>query len=351
MTTSLNSALSSGKLSHPDFVHTEENCFAHAALRRIFETPFEPNRFAGCPLVYIAGAAGSGKSCLLDYFLDVHQEDIQFLRQIRMTAAEFAAELAEAAEQKCLHEFRELFADLDLLIIEDLHSIQGRPETQQQLMFIMDDILACEGRVVFTGRTLPGQLRRFNRQLINRCHGGLCATIPLPDALGRYRLLSHFTRKAGLELSEETLEQLAEQLTVSPRELQGTIQQIIMVAKLQNKQVDAEFIQSWLAEDVTAPGLTVSQITRTVARHFGVSVKELRSSSRQSALALPRQCAMLLCRERTESSLTAIGKYFAGRNHTTVLHACHRIEELQADHATLKQDLQQIRRRLSELYG
>jgi len=348
---SLNNAPSTGRLSQADFVHTEENCFAHAALRRIFETPFEPNQFAGSPLVYISGVSGTGKSCLLDYFLTVHQEDIQYLRHIRMTAAEFAAELAEASEQNCLHDFRHLFADLDLLIIEDLHSIQGRPETQRQLQYIVDDILANEGRVVLTGQKMPGQLKRFNRKLINRCHGGLCASIPLPDELGRFRLLEHFANKADLELSTETLEQMASQLVNSPRELEGAIHQLTTAARLQKTTVNAEFIQNYLTNDVTAPALSISQVAGTVARHFGVSVKDLRSSSRQAALTLPRQCAMTLARELTEASLATIGNYFTGRNHTTVLHACRRIEKLQEEQSSLKQNLQQIRQRLEELYG
>ena len=329
-----------GSTGSDRFLVLPENRFAYTA---ITDLAAEPRRHAA-PLIYLYGPSGTGKSHLARHCARLRVRDNGDHRTRMLTAADFAARLAEASETQTIPDFQQSFRNLDLFVLEDLHSLENRPESQRQLLSILDDLVAHETRILLTGRKPAGELEGFSAKLINRCHGGVSALIQLPGPASRESLLAHFAQSRHIPLSPEVSRILAEACAVGPRELLGLIVQLETTAQHERSRIDAAFVRRYLKADVTAPQLTVDEIARSVARQFDISLTQLRSRARVRGLVLPRQCAMFLARELTSERLEKIGKYFGNRDHSTVVHSCNRIHEMLPEQAELRQHLSQIRR-------
>lgn len=219
-------------------------------------------------------------------------------------------------------------------------------ESQSQLVCVLDEILQSGGRALLTGRRLPGELEGMDPRLVNRCHAASCAEIRMPSRSSRILLIDHFAGIQQIPLSRDVVSLLADGLPVSPREFLAAVVQLESCARLQGTVPDAEFTQRLLAGEIQRPRVTLSRIARTVARHFGTSVSQLRSSTRQQASLLPRQCSMLLARELTDEPLHQIAAYFGRQNHSTVVHAGKRLKKILADDPAVRHHLAQIRQTL-----
>lgn len=343
------STTSGPTLAAEPFLLLDENRFAWAALERL-KRDARSSRTSARPLegrlVYIHGPSGVGKSHLVRQFLRDERRRDPKLRTAILTASEFAAQLADASEARKIGEFQSRYRDLDLFVCEDLAAIEHRPETQQQLVALIDEILKSGGRLVFTSRKSPGELAGVQRRLVNRCHGGTSASIELPGPSARAALLTHFALTRQVPLPQEAIDLLAAELPVSPRELLAAVQQLEVCARLARTRIDRAFVRRYLDGEIKPQSATLPQIAQAVARQFGVPITALRGQRRAQGIVLPRQCAMFLARQFTAEPMQAIARYFGRRNHTTVLHACRRMNSLASDDPTLRQHLAQIRRAL-----
>jgi len=274
------------------------------------------------PSVYISGPPGTGKSHLARLFL---QADAG--RKASVLASEFAAELAEAAQHKDVPGFQDRFRQLDTLVIEDLQALVGRRESQQQLLAVIDTMLGQGGRVLITASRLPGRLDRFDRKLVSRCRGGVVASVRRPGPASRLQLLEHFASRHQVPLPVDVAQLLAQKITGSPRDLISALGQLETLSRISGGVIDTTMARSVVAGDAEAKPPGLAQIARVVARHFGVSARRLRERSRAQHIVVPRQCAMLLVRELTGTIYSEIAAYFGCSNHTTVLHACRRMQQ------------------------
>ena len=341
--TSTFSRFPSGPLRDPhSFLIIEENRFAYAAVMQL--RTGEASR--PCRLVTISGPSGCGKSHLARQLVrEAHTEDPQ-LADAHVTAAEFAAEYAAAAEAACIPEFQQAFRSVKLLIVEDLQLLEGRSNAPQELLAVVDDIIAQGGRVLLTANQSIGQLRRLPGKLVNRCHGGVCADVALPGPASRTTMLSHFASALQLAVSEDILRLLARQLPLSPRELHGALLTLQNLADCGRRRIDADTVATVVQELSSQAGPGLSDISRVVSAEFGVPVAVMRSPGRVQSTVQARQTAMYLARTISHHPLSTIGEYFGGRNHATVLHACRRAaEQLESDTA-YAQRINQVRRQL-----
>ena len=304
-----------------------EQRLARTALNRLSK----PVREGKGRLLYLVGPAGSGKSALIHEFLrEIPDNQI-------VTASEFAAQLAESSDKKELAEFQERFRSVSVFCCEDIHAISGRPQTQQQLLAIVDELLADGHDVITSSTKMPGQLEAYLPKLVNRFRGGTILAVKLPGPDSRAALLRHFAQQRKIIFPRDALALLAESLTVSARELAGLVTQLAE----HKRPIKRETVEELLREDHSVKRVTPLVVTKAVAAEFGVTLAALRSSQRSQVLVLPRQSAMWLCRKLCGTPLTKLGDFFE-RQHSSVLHAIRRQDErLKAD-AKLRQRIAKI---------
>jgi len=294
------------------------------------------------PSVYIAGPPGTGKSHLARLFL---QADTG--HKASVLASEFAADLAEAAQHRDIPEFQDRFRKLDTLVCEDLQALVGRKESQQQLLAVIDEILGRGGRVLITASRLPGRLDRFDQKLVSRCRGGVVVSVRRPGPASRLQLLEHFASRHQVPLPVDVAQLLARKITGSPRDLVSALGQLETLSRISGGVIDTAMARSVVAGDAEAKPPGLAQITRVVARHFGVSARRLRERSRAQHIVVPRQCAMLLARELTGTIYSKIAAYFGCSNHTTVLHACRRMQQRLGNEPELRRLIHSIHAELT----
>jgi chromosomal replication initiator protein len=330
-----------GKTGTSGFLSLPENRFGYHVLTSLGSAELG----ISSPHAFLYGPAGSGKSHLLRAAVESLSAENPTWRVLILTAAEFAARFTEAAETKAFRAFRKQFQQIDLLIMEDLQALSGRFEPQLQLVAAWDDALAHQCRLVVSCRSGASEAGGLLPELVNRCHGAVQVPLKLPAVASRQELLQFWTR--GLKLTSEVVPLISQQFDVSPRELQGLATQLKSLAQTKKGVLDADFVRQHLLGQHPQMAPNSSEIAKCVARHFQVTLADLRAKSRRTGLVLPRQCAMYLMRELTNSSLKAIGEYFGGRDHTTVLHACQKLQSILPEQADLRQDLAKIQTQLN----
>ncbi len=332
------------------FIPLDEQSFAGAALLRLNNRHRSSNTAGG--LTFLSGPEGVGKSFLARNTLREVRRQQPKLVSIIASADELSELLATADEKQSLADALERFLRLQILVCEDLQQLEGQPERQVLLLELVDQLSQSGCHVLMTCRKLPGELREFSQRLISRCHGGLCASLPLLSRESRVQFLSRLAQARSLPLAEPaemTIQWLADRWTVSPRELDSLLKRLSEQCGRRPSLVDIPFLEHWLSEEQPAELLSLDTITAVVAREFGIDAAELRSRSRQPGLIVPRQCAMLLARELTGRPLEFIGRYFGERTHTTVSHSLSRLKELLPQAPTLRQQVQRLRKHIAEL--
>jgi chromosomal replication initiator protein len=305
-----------------EFLILPENRFAAEAVARLGQPTAAGE---SVPPIYLYGPAGVGKSHLVRQGVQQYLGREPAARVEITTAAQFAADFAEAAVDKTISLFQAATRNVDLLVIEDLQGLDRRRESQIQLLHLCDELISRGGQVVWTSHRSPGDLPSFLRKLVSRFRGGISAQLRPPGPASRIKLLLHFAAGEKLRLPEACARLLAEKLPVSPRELRSVIGQLETLAGQARVPVDLPLVRKFLAHEVTPAKPQLEEVAAAVARQFGISVKRLRSRLQSRDVVYPRQIAMLAARVLAESSLEQIGSFFGGRDHTTVMHACRKL--------------------------
>lgn len=308
-----------------------EQRLARLALRRLLKSAADGKG----RLLYLVGPAGCGKSALLaESFRELPSSQVP---PLQLTAAEFAAQLADASSTQQIPDFQERFRSVSVLVCEDIQAIEPRPESQRQLLAAIDELLAHGSDVIVTSTKLPGQLESFPARLVSRFRGGTIVSVKLPSPESRTELLRLFCRQRHLAISRDALALLAEILEVSPREMIGVVTQL---GELHRSLKRAD-IEAFLRDKLPTKAITPLTVARAVAREFGITLPALRSSRRSQALVLPRQCAMWLCRKLCRASYPELGEFFS-RQHSSVIHAVRKLEARLDKEPALRQRLARL---------
>ena len=280
------------------------------------------------PRVLIAGLrGGSGKTIISLGLLAAWKTRFPKLPGIYATAIDFARELADAIQTQTTEEFGIRYRRAALFVLEDVDSLTGRRAAQRELIFTLDSLRTTGARVVLTAKRPPAELPGIASGLQSRLVGGLVVPLLPPGRNARLVILKRLARQQSVTLTDGAACILATAMNVTVPELCGAVKQLQMSARKQGGVIDAAVARSYLADHNGTRRLSLHNLALLTARYFSLKLADLQSASRRHAVVTARGVAMYLARSLTAESFEQIGRYFGGRDHSTVAYGCRRTEQ------------------------
>jgi chromosomal replication initiator protein len=313
------------RLTFARFVDGPSNRVALNAARALAE-PGAP-RFS--PL-FIHSPTGLGKTHLLHAIGHAVLESRPEANVLFMSAERFMFDFVQAVRGRDTFVFKSRLRAADLLMIDDLQFIAGKDATQEEFFHTINEIMGAGKRLVISADRCPQALDGVEARIVSRLGSGLVADIRLPDLDLRRRILEHKRAELDMAVPAEVLDLLAGRITGSIREMEGALNRIAAYAQLTGEVVTLDFAVATLGDQLRGAQrrVTIDEIQKLVSQHFELKPLDLVSARRARAVARPRQIAMYLAKRLTTRSLPEIGRKFGGRDHSTVIHAVRRVEQL-----------------------
>ncbi len=332
------------RFTFDDFVVGKPNEFAHAAARRVAEAEqvtFNP--------LFLYGGVGLGKTHLMHAIAWHIRKTTPERRVLYMSAEKFMYKFIRALRFKTTVDFKEQFRAVDVLMIDDIQFIAGKESTQEEFFHTFNALVDQNRQVVISGDRSPSDLDGMEERLRSRLGWGLVADIHPTDYELRLGILEAKNAQYGdVEVPQRVMEFLAHKITSNVRELEGAFNRIVAHAQLVDRTITLENTQDLLRDLLRAQDrrVTIEEIQKKVAEHFNIRMADMVSSRKQRVIARPRQIAMYLAKRLTSRSLPEIGRKFGGRDHTTVMHAVRKVEELMAQDPAFREDVELLERML-----
>lgn len=308
----------------------------------------EPGKPRFSPL-YLHSNTGQGKTHLMHAIGHAFIDACPDATAIYMPAERFMFEFVRAVRERDTYAFKARLRGVDLLMIDDLQFIAGKESTQEEFFHTVDEFMREGKRLVIAADRSPLALEGIETRLASRLGSGLAADIkPAELGLRRTILDRKLEDMAGASVPSEVLDLLAARISSSVRELEGALNRLVAYAQLNNEVVTIEFAESVLGEALRGSQrrVTIDEIQKAVSSHFDVKQLDLVSQRRAVAIARPRQIAMYLAKRLTTRSLPEIGRKFGNRDHSTVIHAVRRIEELRGTDSEIDGAVRSLMRQL-----
>ena len=336
------------RFTFENFVVGKPNELAHAAARRAAEACSGPVRMVPFNPLFLYGGVGLGKTHLMHAIAwHVHKNGCA-RKVIYLSAEKFMHQFIRALRFKSMMDFKEEFRSVDLLMIDDVQFISGKESTQEEFFHTFNALVDRNRQIVISADKSPSDLEGLGERMRSRLGWGLVADLHPTTYELRLGILQSKAEQANMHIPRKVLELLAHRITSNVRELEGALNRIVANMQLVGREITLESAQEEL-HDLLRPRerrVTIDEIQRRVAEHFNVRLAEMTSARRARAFARPRQVAMYLSKQLTSRSLPEIGRKFGGRDHTTVIHAVRRIEELKDTDSVLAEDVELLSRML-----
>ena len=336
------------RFTFENFVVGKPNELAHAAARRVAEAcansvhtvPFNP--------LFLYGGVGLGKTHLMHAVAWHVRRHACDRKVIYLSAEKFMYQFIRALRFKSTMDFKEQFRSVDLLMIDDVQFISGKDSTQEEFFHTFNALVDQNRQIVISADKSPSDLEGLEERMRSRLGWGLVADLHPTTYELRLGILQSKAEHSGIRISQKVMEFLAHKITSNVRELEGALNRIIADMQLIGREVTLETAQELLRDLLRSceRRVTIDEIQRRVAEHFNIRLSEMTSERRARAVARPRQIAMYLAKQLTTRSLPEIGRKFGGRDHTTVMHAVRKIEELTLSDRALAEDVELLRRML-----
>ena len=331
------------RFTFENFVVGKSNELAHAAALKVAESKavtFNP--------LFLYGGVGLGKTHLMHaiawHIKKCHPER----KVIYLSAEKFMYQFIKALRFKDTMAFKEQFRSVDVLMIDDVQFISGKDSTQEEFFHTFNALVDQNRQVIISADKSPSDLEGMEERMKSRLGWGLVADIHPTNYELRLGILQAKVDSLGTEVPSKVLEFLAHKISSNVRELEGALTRIVAHATLVGRDITLESTQDLLRDLLRANDrrVTVDEIQKKVAEYYNVRLSDMHSPRRARAVARPRQVAMYLCKTLTQRSLPEIGRKFGGRDHTTVMHAVKKIEELIVEEKTIAEDIDLLRRML-----
>ena len=331
------------RFTFKDFVVGKSNELAFSACRRVADSedvPFNP--------LFLYGGVGLGKTHLMHAIAWQRKKLNPKLKILYLSAEKFMYEFIKALRLKNTVTFKEQFRSVNLLMIDDVQFIIGKESTQEEFFHTFNALADQNRQMVISADKSPSDLEGLEERLRSRLGWGLVADIHPTTYELRLSIIEAKIEKYNIDLSKDVIEFLAHKITSSVRELEGALTRLAAHVTLVGRNVDLEIAEDLLQDLLRASDrrTTIDQIQKKVAEHFNVKISAKHSARTSRTVARPRQIAMFLSKNLTTRSLPEIGRKFGGRDHTTVIHAIKKIQELVKNDSSLSEDIEILTRSL-----
>ncbi len=331
--------------SFSNFVIGENSNFAVNAAMGVAKNPGQVyNPF----LIY--GDVGLGKTHLMQAIGNALWESTD-LNIIYVPAENFTNEFVFALKDKDMASFKKKYRSCDVLLIDDIHFFQNKNETQEELFHTFNALYEKNKHIVFTCDRPPSDLKNLTQRLKSRFERGLNVDLQAPGFETRRAILLKKLEKQAVQIPDDVLEMVAEKISTNVRDLEAALTKLIAYTELTKKEMNIETATN-LLRDVFGSSrqrnVTVDLIQKIVADYFSISISDIKSKKRTKSIALPRHVAMYLCCELTECSTTELGDQFGGRDHSTIIHGCGKIEKQMVAEPTLETAINALTKLIKE---
>ena len=341
-------ALLDPRFTFETFITGKPNELAHAAARRVAEACAGPVQAVPFNPLFLYGGVGLGKTHLMHAIAWHVRTHVPSRKVIYLSAEKFMYQFIRAIRVRSTMDFKEQFRSVDLLMIDDVQFIAGKESTQEEFFHTFNALVEQNRQIVISADKSPSDLEGLEERMRSRLGWGLVADIHPTTYELRLGILQSKAEQTGIHLPQKVMEFLAHKITSNVRELEGALNRITAQMRLVGRGITLESAQELLRDLLRANErhVTIDDIQKCVAEHFNIKMAEMTSSRRARVVVRPRQVAMYLAKQLTTRSLPEIGRKFGGRDHTTVMHAVRKIEELSIGDRALAEDVELLHRML-----
>jgi chromosomal replication initiator protein len=317
------------------FVRGKANDLARAAALQVAENPG-----SGYNPMFVYGGTGLGKTHLIQAIGNTMLEHNPKAIVRYIHAERYVSDMVKAFRHKSFDDFKRKYDNLDILLIDDIQFFAGKGRTQEEFFYTFNNLIESHKQVIITSDTFPKDLEGIEERLKSRFSWGLTVMLEPPELEMRVAILLNKAQQEGENLSESTAFFIAKQVRSNVRELEGALKRVMAFSRFHKQAITVEVAKEALKDLLAVQNrqISIENIQKTVADYYKIKVADMFSKKRTRILARPRQLAMHLAKELTDLSLPEIGQSFGGRDHTTVLHACRKIEELKGTDQILRKD-------------
>jgi chromosomal replication initiator protein len=317
------------------FVVGNNNNFAYAAALAVAQAPGKSYN----PL-FLYGGVGLGKTHLLHAIGQHVASNKKSARVAYVSSEKFTNEYIDGIQNNQLARFRKKYRQTDVLLIDDIQFLAGKERIQEEFFHTFNALHEAHKQIVLTCDRPASEIQNLEHRLVSRFEWGLVTDLQPPDIEMRLAILQKKAQLMGVTLPEDILNFLASRIRTNVRRLEGALIRVASYASLTGKKLSIEVVEGLLREILHEEGrlsISIEVIQKRVAEHFDIRLADMTSKRRPENIAFPRQIAMYLSRQMTESSLNTIGEAFGGRDHGTVLHACRLVKDRMEVDANVRQ--------------
>jgi chromosomal replication initiator protein len=327
-----------------NFVQGNSNQLAKAAASQVGDNPGD----AYNPL-FIYGGTGLGKTHLLHAVGNGILANNPDAKVIYMHSERFVQDMVKALQNNKIDQFKQFYRSVDALLIDDIQFFAKKERSQEEFFHTFNALLEGNRQVILTSDRYPKEIDGVEDRLKSRFGWGLTITIEPPELETRVAILMQKAQQSNIKMPEEVAFFIAKRLRSNVRELEGALNRVIANANFTGRPITIDFVREALRDLLALHDklVTIENIQKTVAEYYKIRVSDILSKRRSRSVARPRQMAMALAKELTNHSLPEIGNAFGGKDHTTVLHACRKINSLREESHDIKEDYQNLIRTLA----
>ena len=327
-----------------NFVEGKSNQLGLAAARQVADNPG-----AAYNPLFLYGGTGLGKTHLLHAVGNAIVDNKPNAKVVYMHSERFVQDMVKALQNNAIEEFKRYYRSVDALLIDDIQFFANKERSQEEFFHTFNALLEGNQQIILTSDRYPKEISGVEDRLKSRFGWGLTVAIEPPELETRVAILMKKAEDHQIHLADEVAFFIAKRLRSNVRELEGALNRVIANANFTGRPITIDFVREALRDLLALQEklVTIDNIQKTVAEYYKIKVADLLSKRRSRSVARPRQLAMALAKELTNHSLPEIGDAFGGRDHTTVLHACRKIEQLREESHDIKEDYSNLIRTLS----
>ena len=298
--------------------------------------------------LFLYGPTGLGKTHLMQAVGNALLQAKPNARVMNVTAESFVQDLARSLKQGKVEGFKKNCRSLDLLLVDDIHLLAGKEASLVEFFYTFNALLDESKQIILTSDRYPKELTELDPRLVSRFSWGLSVGVEPPDIETRIEILLKKAENTGVDLPRNCALFIAQQVVANVRELEGALNKVVAISRFKGTPIDLDVVRESLKDVLAIRARTISteNIQRVVSEYFRIPLKELVGPKRTRIYARPRQLAMGLARELTGDSFPEIGMAFGGRDHSTVMHACEKVQSLREEDPIFNEDYKNLQRLL-----